>query len=58
MLSGRLERFSQVLEIISTRHARLVYKPFLVHYADTSSLQECKKSIKQIKAFMLCDIRW
>ena len=39
-LSGRLEGLSQALEIVPSRHVRLVNKPFLVHYADISSLRE------------------
>ena len=47
MLSGKLKGLSRVLENVPSRHVRLLYKPFLVHYADTSSLHEYKKTIKQ-----------
>ena len=36
-----------MLEIVPLRCVRLVNKPFSVHYADTSSLCEYKKTIKQ-----------
>ena len=58
-LSGRLEELGRALEIVPSRHVRLVNKPFLVHYADTSSLCEYKKTIKQsICAVLFCDARW
>ena len=58
-LSGRFEGLGQALEIVPSRHVRLVNKPFLVHYADTSSLREYKKTIKQIiHAVLFCDARW
>ena len=46
-LSGRLEGLSRALKIVPSRHVRLVNKPFLVHYANTSSLREYKKTVKQ-----------
>ena len=36
-----------MLDIVPSRRVRLLYKPFLVHYADTSSLREYKKTSKQ-----------
>ena len=45
---------SRVPEIIPLRHVRLVNKPFLVHYDNTSSLCEYNKTIKQsIQAVLL-----
>ena len=49
-LSGRLEGLGRALEIVPSRHVRLVNKPFLVRYANTSSLREYKKTISKASA--------
>ena len=58
--SERLEGLSQALKIVPLRHMRLENKPFLIHYADTSSLREYKKqsSKKHSRCSTICDARW